>query len=323
MSKIKKFPSVTINVTVKNAEDTIKKCIDSLLAVDYPRKQIYVTEAYSTDRTYEILKQYGKRIRLERVRGNAPTAHNHVFKKIKTDFIAFTDADCVVDKNWLKHLLKAFVSDDIVAAGGFCKTPRDVNELQKLIGAELEDRFLKMPKYVSRLPTMNLCVRTDVARKVKMNENLDVTFETDWGKRLTKFGKMAYVRNAIVYHYHRPNWKSFFRQQLNYGKFVIKAPSIYMGRDKFGDYLSKPIMGLEVITFDLLLVSLFASLFIPSTSIISTILLLILLILYLLDMANFAKSLTSVFEYFALFFVRTFAWTVGFLIGLSEIIRGK
>ena len=323
MNRIQRWPSVVIHVTVKNAEDTIKKCIDSLFETDYPNKQVYVTEAYSSDNTHEILKQYGNKIRLERVRGNAPTAHNYVFKKIKSDFIAFTDADCIVDKNWLKNLIKAFTSDDIIAAGGFCETPQNVNNLQRLIGLELESRFHKMPKYVSRLPTMNLCVRTSAVKKVKMDESLDVTFETDWGIRLVELGKMAYVPNAIVYHYHRSTWKSFFKQQLNYGRYVIKTPSMYIRSNKFGDYLSKPIMGLQVLIFNLLIVSLIISLFLQVSFAVPSILAIVLAMLYFVDFAGFIKNPFDSFNYVLLFLIRNVAWLIGMLFGLFDLLRGK
>ena len=325
MSKIKGPPSVTIHVTVKNAEDTIKKCIESLLDLDYPNKQIYVTEAYSTDSTYEILEQFGNKIKLERVRGNAPTAHNYVFEKINSEFITFTDADCIVDKNWLKNLIKAFVSDDIVAAGGFCKTPEDVNQLQRLIGIELEDRFHKMPKYVSRLPTMNLCVRTKIAKKVRMDETLDVTFETDWGNRLTRFGKMVYVPNAVVYHYHRPTLLSYFKQQFRYGKYVIKRPSTYVKLNKFGDYLSKPIMGLQLIVFNLFLISLITYLLSlsPLLFLFALLLSIGLLLLFFFDAMSFSRNMYDYYTYPFLFLIRTLAWTLGMAIGILDVIRSK
>lgn len=325
MSRIKKSPSVTIHVTVKNAEDTIKKCVESLLSLDYPNKQIYVTEAYSTDSTYEILKQFRDKIKLERVRGNAPTAHNHVFKKTNTDFIAMTDADCIVDKNWLNKLTNAFTSDDIIATGGFCKTPEGVNKLQRLIGIELESRFNEMPRYVTRLPTMNLCVRTRIAKKVKMDDTLNVAFEADWGNRITKYGKMVYVPDAVVYHYHRSTLKNFFKQQLNYGKYVIKSPSVYIGKNKFGDYISKPIMGLQLIAFNLFILALIGySFFLSPFLFLAAFLLFIgLLLLFFFDAMSFSRSMYDYYTYPLLFFIRTSAWTVGMIIGIFDILRGK
>ena len=119
-------PSVTVLVTVRNSAGTIKRCIDSLLRLNYRNKKVYVTDAYSTDGTWEILKKYSKKIRLERVRGNIAEGHNYMVKRCKTDFIAFTDADCVVDRNWLKRLVDAFDSDAVVASGGMVRTPKTV-----------------------------------------------------------------------------------------------------------------------------------------------------------------------------------------------------
>src|SRR3989344_1141524 len=235
------FPSVTVHVTVKNSAKTIKACIDSLLKLNYPNKKIVVTDAFSTDGTYEILKKYGNKITLEQVRGVAPRAHNHILQKVNTEFYAMTDSDCVVDRNWLKNLISAFKSKQVVAAGGLVKTPKNVNRLQSLIGRELENRYNHFPKNVSRFPTMNMIVRSSVAKKVKMNENLRVAFETDWGFRLEKFGQLVYIPNAVVWHYHRGNLISFFKQQMNYARFVLPVYRKHQSKIK-GDYISTTSM---------------------------------------------------------------------------------
>ncbi len=316
------LPSVTIHVTVKNAEDAIKVCIDSLLKLDYPNKRIYVTEAYSQDRTYEILKRYGNKIKLERVKGNASKAHNHVIKKITTDLLALTDADCIIDKNWLKELVKPFQSKDVIAAGGMVKTPRNVNKLQQLIGRDLEDRFLKFPKFVSRLPTMNLCVRTNVAKKVMMDERLDRAFETDWGYRLTRYGKMAYEPKAIVWHYHRPTWESYFKQQLSYGKFL---PLLYMknpGKSK-GDHISKPYFGFQLTVFSFLVLSLLLSLVSSSAIMMVVYLLAFLFILFLFDAIRLSSSISELILFIVLYFIRTIAWFIGIIIGTFNFVFGR
>ena len=105
--------------------------------MNYPNKKIYVIDAFSNDGTYEILKKFGKKIKLEQLKGNPPKAYNYALKKIKTDFVAFTDGDCVVDRNWIKMLISGFTSPKILAVGGFCKTPKNANRLQKTIGIEM------------------------------------------------------------------------------------------------------------------------------------------------------------------------------------------
>ena len=170
----KKLPSITILLTLRNNADTIKKCIDSLLKVDYPRYEIFVVDAFSNDGSYEILKSYGKKIKLYQVKGWAPAAYNWALKRIRTEYVALIDADCTVPRNWLKELIKGFESSDVVEVGGVCIAPRSKSLLQKLLGRELEDRFRKMGKYACKVPTMNVAFKTSIARKIGFNEKLRV-----------------------------------------------------------------------------------------------------------------------------------------------------
>lgn len=317
-----KQPSVTVLITVKNSVSTIEKCVDSVFKSIYPKKEIFIVDAYSTDGTYELLKKYNKQIKLFRIKGNAPKAFNFAIKKINTDLIAFTDADCIVDKHWLKHLVLGFTSQNVVASAGFCSTPKNVNRLQKLIGAELEERFKHFPKFISRAPTMNLCVKTDVAKKILFDERFDVAFETDFGYRLTKLGKMVYTPKAIVYHYHRPTWKSFFKQQFRYGKY---ATLLYLKHKKRarGDHISKPTMILQEFVF------LFACLFAITSPVNSSLgmmavsLFVFLLILYFIDILHLTKNFWDIILFFFLYVLRTLAWTLGLIYGIFSLIKIK
>lgn len=321
---MKKYPSVTVLVTAKKAEATIKNCIESLLRLDYPNYNIYVTDAFSEDNTFKILKELKKKnpkkIRLERVKGNIASAHNYMIKKVKSELIAMTDADCVVDKKWLKNITSAFISENIVASIGYCSTPKNVNELQKLIGMELESRFKKFPKFITRGPTMNLCVRTNIAKKVKFDKRFDVAQETDWGYTLNKYGKIKYVPNAIVFHHHRPTWRSFFKQQFKYGKYM---PLLYLKHKKMstGDHISKPSMILQEFVFIfcclfMVLLIFYGIFFIP------TILLFVFLfILYFFDILSLTKDVVKIFQFLVLYLTRNIAWTLGLVFGIFELFK--
>jgi len=319
-----KLPNVTILVTVKNSKSTIEKCIKSLLRLNYPYFKIYVTDAYSNDGTFEILKKiqkrYSKKIRLERIRGNIATAHNYMTRKTNTEFIAMTDADCVVDKNWLKNLISSFTSKDIIATTGFCSTPKTAKGLQKLIGMEFERRFKKVPKFVPRGPTMNLCVRANYAKKIKFDERFDVAQETDWGYRLTKLGRMYYVPNAVVYHYHRSTIKSFLKQNgFRYGRAM---PLLYLKHMKraTGDYLSKPIMILQEFIFLLLCLFILFSIFYNFFINIAIAFMILLFISYFVDILEFTKNPINVGSLIILYILRNTAWTIGMLFGIFDLI---
>lgn len=156
-----KEPSVTVLITIRNNADIIKQCIDSLLKQSYKNYKIFVVDAFSDDGTYEILKKYGKKIRLEQLKSNPPQAFNYGIERINSEIIAFTNGDCVVERNWLSELVKPFNNKDVVAAAGIAKNPKEIkSKLQEVIGIELEDRYNHFPKEIVRAPDMNLAVRT-------------------------------------------------------------------------------------------------------------------------------------------------------------------
>lgn len=316
-----KNPSVTVLVTVKNSANTIKKCIDSILDLNYKNKKIYVTDAFSTDGTWEILKGYGKKIRLERIRGNIAVGHNYMIKRCNTDFVALTDADCVVDKNWLKYLIEAFKSSDAIAVGGMVKT-LSKNKLQELIGRELEDRFKRFPKYVLRLPTMSLCIKTEYAKKYPFDEKFDVAQEADWGFRISKVGKIAFVPKAVVYHYHRSTFKTYFKQQYTYGKFVF---SLYFKRGNakrvFGDWITKPSIALQVFLSYFGILFLILSLLNPVFLYLSETFFIILLLTYFADALRLSKGLGDFLLFLFIFLFRNIAWCLGILRGIFIKLR--
>ncbi len=313
---------VTIFIPVKNAENTIKDCIESVLNQSYKNIIVWVIDNISSDKTYEILKKYKNRINLCRMSGTVPKLHNYVLRKTRTKFIAYTNADCVVDKDWLKNLLSGFTSEDIVATAGYCATPEGLSKFQELIGRELENRFKKFPKFISRAPDMNLCVRTDVAKKVKFDERFFWSWETDFGYRLTKLGKMKYVPQAVVYHYHRPNYKSFVRQQMKNASII---PLLYWKHfDKIrGDHISTGNMALTVLSLYLFIFFLSISPFFPIFFIFSAIFFLLFNLLIIKEIFSLSKNIEEMQILVRIFYLRTLAWFVGIPLGFYLFIKNK
>jgi tetratricopeptide (TPR) repeat protein len=59
-----KYPLVSVFCFCKNNMKTIRRCIDSIVAQDYPNIEIIVQDGASTDGTLEILRTYGDKIKL-------------------------------------------------------------------------------------------------------------------------------------------------------------------------------------------------------------------------------------------------------------------
>jgi glycosyltransferase involved in cell wall biosynthesis len=315
-----KEPSVTILLTLRNNKDTIKQCIESLLKQSYRNYEIFVVDAFSTDGSYEILKNFGKRIKLYQLKGWPATAYNWASKKIKTDYIALIDGDCVADKNWIKELINGFTSRDVLAVAGFCGTPKKVSKLQEIIGRELEDRFHHFSEYIPRAPTMNLCFETKTAKKLKFDESLRIGYDTDFGYRLTRLGRMYYNKKAIIYHFHRATWKNFFRQQYLTAIFVPQLYIKHKGRT-IGDHISKKNMIIQPYILDFAFLGLILSLFNSKFLILTLVMSAILLLIYIENMSRLIKKSSDILWFFAMFIVRTVAWSLGLVIGIVKLVQ--
>ncbi|HSP87922.1 MAG TPA: glycosyltransferase family A protein, partial [Ignavibacteriaceae bacterium] len=97
------FPKVSVIVPVYNAEKSLKECINSILEIDYPKEKIelILINNASTDRTEYILNEFKDKIKIfyEQKRGPA-AARNRGLLNASGEVIAFSDSDCVVERDW-------------------------------------------------------------------------------------------------------------------------------------------------------------------------------------------------------------------------------
>ena len=311
---------VTVLITLRNNVSTIKQCIDSLLKIDYPKYRIMVVDAFSNDGSYEALKSYGKKIDLYQVKGWAPTAYNWALKKIESEYIALVDGDCVVPNDWLTELMKGFTSPDVVEVAGRMLTPKTTNKLQEAIGLDLEDRYANLGDSISKVPTMNVAFKTSMAKNVRFNEKLRVGYDADFSFRLTKFGKIKYVPDAVMFHHHRATWKALFRQQYITASMM---PTLYWKHKSkiSGDSISRPSMIAQPFLAYGFLLSLMVSIFRPSFYIVPAFSLALLLAIYIIDTLSVSRKAQQVPWLLGFYFVRTIGWCAGLMPGTINILK--
>jgi GT2 family glycosyltransferase len=285
--------------------------------MDYKKYEIFVVDAFSTDGTYEILKGYGNKIKLYQTQGWPPTAYNMALDKIKTEYISLIDGDNVVTKDWLKTLISGFNEEGVVETVGFCPSPKSSpNKLQELLGRELESRYNSFGEYLQRAPTMNVAFKTELAKKIRFNEILRVGYDTDFSYNLSKHGKIKYVPQAIVYHYHRSTWKNFIKQQFLNGVYV---PLLFKKHSKGvkGDKISRPSMIIQPL---LLLLGILTVLFSLKLGAIFFILL-AMIIFY--DSMRLSESPIELCYYVLIFVIRLLGWMFGLPFGVVKILTPR
>lgn len=98
----KTFPLISVLVPARNEEDSIEKCLASLLNSDYPNVEIIVLDDNSKDRTYSIMKEFSRKHKnLRIIKGKKlPPGWNgknwachQLSCAAKGEWFLFTDAD--------------------------------------------------------------------------------------------------------------------------------------------------------------------------------------------------------------------------------------
>jgi glycosyltransferase involved in cell wall biosynthesis len=122
MSKI----LISVIVPVRDAEEFIHGCLESLLAMDYPeqRLELIVVDNGSLDATASIAGAYPVTLLEESIPGST-AARNTGIAAARGEIIAFTDADCRVRPNWARQLEASFNDPDIDAVIGFAEGIND------------------------------------------------------------------------------------------------------------------------------------------------------------------------------------------------------
>jgi glycosyltransferase involved in cell wall biosynthesis len=111
-------------ICAKNAEKTIKACIQSILDQDYPDFEIIIAEDYSTDCTPQFLEhlqsQYSQlnsfRPSIDRL--GKKIALQEAIEKSAGEWILLTDADCLAPTNtWISTMLLSLRQETDVVLG--------------------------------------------------------------------------------------------------------------------------------------------------------------------------------------------------------------
>src|SRR5205823_3069273 len=104
---------------VRNRADTIRHCIASLLAQQYPihRREIIVVDNGSTDATCSIIAALPVICSSEPKIGPSH-ARNRGLAEARGEIVAFVDSDCIAAVDWLRELTAAFERKPVSAVAG-------------------------------------------------------------------------------------------------------------------------------------------------------------------------------------------------------------
>lgn len=108
--------TLTLAICARNAQNIIGHCLESIRNQSVPPDEILVAVDELSDPTASVAQEYGARVIASNATG-LYEARNAVLDACSTDYLAFTDADCVLAPEWVERAKAVLDARPDVAAG--------------------------------------------------------------------------------------------------------------------------------------------------------------------------------------------------------------
>jgi len=207
------WPKVSVIIPAYNAEDTIESCLRSLTRQRYLGEfEVILVNNRSTDNTLELAKKQNVKVIDAFCSQGSYYARNVGLACSNSEIVAFTDSDCVADKNWIHYLVQHLTQNSQVGAVGGEIRHLERNAMEAIFGSTLGIKHIKDEN--PYLVTANVAYKMKVIKEVGP---FDSTFlsggDVDISWRIFKKGyQIAVEPKAVIYHFPRKTPWSFFVQ---------------------------------------------------------------------------------------------------------------
>ena len=174
---------ISFYIPTRNSQETIEKCLESVLSQSLKPHEIFIIEGSSKDSTISIIKKIAKKklsipinIITQKSIGLA-NARNLAISNANFEIIASCDSDVVLGKEWLKNIIKPLYDSKIVGVGGHM-SEKISSKYDKWRPIHMKQNWgnkkIKNPRF---LFGSNTVFKKIVFKKIKYNPNLTSNFE--------------------------------------------------------------------------------------------------------------------------------------------------
>lgn len=214
-------------------------CLQALAALDYPRDrfEVLVVDDGSPTPSDSLVDSFRTEIDvtlLVQPNQGPAAARNTGAARARGDVIAFTDDDCAPQPDWLTTLVTRYVASPTALIGGQTRNALDENlyaTASQLLVSYLYDYYNAKPTPRRFFTSNNMALATAQFRDIG---GFDVAYaraaaeDRDFCDRWQRRGyAMVYAPEAVVYHAHALNLRSFWRQHANYGRGAYRFHRMY------------------------------------------------------------------------------------------------
>ncbi len=209
--------STSLIITVKNEAQTIQELLESIVAQSMLPEEVIIIDGGSEDETYAIANRFAQSApeltwRISQHICNRSKGRNIAISMAKNEWIAITDAGCVLDEHWLEELVKTQQRSNAPVIAGYYQGKASTPFEKAVV-----PYALVMPNRVdenSFLPSSrSMLLHTEVWKKIGgFPEQLEVGEDFLFAKQIRRAGfDMAFAPQAVVGWRPRSDLASFFK----------------------------------------------------------------------------------------------------------------
>jgi glycosyltransferase involved in cell wall biosynthesis len=213
--------TIRVVVPVRNGTATLTRCLDGLLGQSLRADEVIVVDNGSTDGTAELAAAHplGAHVIREDRPGSYAARNAGIAAAGLTDVLAFTDADCVPNGQWLSAAAEAIARGNDLVAGRVTPIVSDEPSLWEKFDA---GHHVDQRKYVETLgfgATANLVVRGAVFKAVgTFDPSLRSGGDREFCRRATEAGfLLGYAPDAVVGHRSRTSLRETWQLHRRLG----------------------------------------------------------------------------------------------------------
>lgn len=199
-------PSISVVIPHLNDPGGLRRCLTSLFAQDFDtrRVEIIVVDNGSTSLPVEIRSDFQGVVLAQEEEPGPGRARNKGVSVATAPLIAFMDADCVADRNWLATIETAFDDQALEVAGGQVRIAMANPSRPTMLEAYESVFSYRQKHYIEKLGFScggNLAMRRSVFDRVGPFAGIEISEDRDWGQRATAIGvRTHFVPEMTVYH---------------------------------------------------------------------------------------------------------------------------
>ena len=224
-------PHVSVVLPIYNGTADLPELINCLLAQTYPKERVeyLLVDNNSSDDTSKLLKLAASncpvqiRALSENEIQSSYAARNKGIREAGGEIIAFTDADCRPQPQWLEALVQPFVNQNVVIVAGEITALPGNSLLEKYADRQetLSQKHTLANKFCAYGQTANLAIRRLALEKAGLfRPYLTTGVDADlcWRILHLEIGTLEFAAEAIVQHRHRSTLKELESQWRRYGR---------------------------------------------------------------------------------------------------------